>query len=75
MKLLSILTHPLGQFGSGMAAFTAVVEPVQNTVTDLAQQLPSDLGNAKTYVLGILASGLIQIVLRLIDKWKKKETK
>lgn len=68
MSNTSILT----QLGAGTAGFAAVVQPVQDGITDLVQQIPAGLENPNNYVKGLVVSGIIQIVLRLIDKWSEK---
>lgn len=72
MRIATILT----QLGAGTAGFAATVQPMveagQNVATDFVQQAATGLENPNNYVKGLLVSGLIQIVLRLIDKWSEK---
>jgi len=60
------------QIAAGTTGFAAVVQPVQDGIADLAQQVPQGLENPGNYVKGLVVSGIIQIVLRLIDKWSEK---
>jgi hypothetical protein len=72
-KIASLLTNSWGQWGAGSAGFAAVVQPIQDGLTELPQHLPQ---SPKTYIAGLIVSGIIQIAIRLIDKWKtKKEAK
>ena len=40
---------------------------------ELSQQVTNGISNTDNLVKGIIASGIIQITLRLIDKWKTKK--
>lgn len=60
------------QLVAGTTGFAAVVQPVQDGITDLIQQVPQGLENPNNYVKGLVVSGIIQVILRLIDKWSEK---
>ncbi|MBC8051868.1 MAG: hypothetical protein H7Y13_02270 [Sphingobacteriaceae bacterium] len=66
------MTKTLTQIAAGTIGFVGTVaDSAAQTVTDAVSQAPAALENPNTYVKGLIVSGAIQIIMKLIDKWSE----
>ncbi|MFD2581495.1 hypothetical protein ACFSR6_03275 [Pedobacter vanadiisoli] len=63
------------QMAAGTLGFAGMAEIAQDSIhqtANLIAQNAPPLGDPNTYVKGLIVSGIIQIAMKLIDRWAEK---